>query len=211
MKSMRSNPAAVLSLACLVWLAAGTTHVLAEASPATQPAAMIDQHAQFDRFPDDAVTFKLYIRNRERRVAILSRDGVKLFLVERSNKIETLTPDEFARAMIEQQEQLNHRPWLMRAFNITSWVGVAWVTLGLLGQAMFTFRMVLQWLASEKQGKSVVPVAFWWGSLIGGLMLLAYFIWRQDIVGIIGQSTGALIYARNLVLIYRAKPLATSL
>jgi len=48
-----------------------------------------------------------------------------------------------------------------------------------------------------------VPVGFWWGSLFGGLMLFAYFIWRKDIVGILGQSTGLLIYARNLILIYR--------
>ena len=51
----------------------------------------------------------------------------------------------------------------------------------------------------------MVPVGVWWGSLIGGLMLLSYFIWRWDIIGVIGQSTGAFIYARNLVLIYRAR------
>src|SRR5690606_17527240 len=83
-----------------------------------------------------------------------------------------------------------------------------WVSVGLLGQLLFTFRMVLQWLASEKEHKSVVPVGFWWGSLLGGLMLLTYFIWRKDIVGIIGQSTGAFIYARNLWLIYAGRPKA---
>lgn len=209
MKAMRSTLAAIM-LAGVVWLAAGAAQTRAEDDPVTPPASNGVPRVTFDQFPPDAATFKLYIRNRERRVAIVSRNGVNHFLIERTGKVETLTPDEFARAMIDQQEELNHRPWLMRAFNITSWVGVAWVTLGLLGQAMFTFRMVLQWLASEKQGKSIVPVAFWWGSLIGGVMLLAYFIWRQDIVGIIGQSTGAIIYARNLVLIYRSQPVAVS-
>jgi lipid-A-disaccharide synthase-like uncharacterized protein len=63
--------------------------------------------------------------------------------------------------------------------------------------------MVLQWLASEKHKRSVVPVGFWWGSLLGGLMLFVYFVWRKDVVGIVGQSTGVFVYARNLILIYR--------
>jgi len=87
--------------------------------------------------------------------------------------------------------------------NISKPWGFLWISVGFLGQAMFTFRMVLQWWASEKHKRSVVPVGFWWGSLIGGAMLFAYFIWRKDIVGIVGQSTGVFVYARNLVLIYR--------
>jgi lipid-A-disaccharide synthase-like uncharacterized protein len=64
------------------------------------------------------------------------------------------------------------------------------VGLGLLGQVLFTGRMLVQWLASEKQKRSVVPVAFWWMSLIGATMLLVYFTWRRDIVGVLGQATG---------------------
>jgi lipid-A-disaccharide synthase-like uncharacterized protein len=65
--------------------------------------------------------------------------------------------------------------------------------------------MLIQWFASEKSGRSVIPVAFWWMSLIGATMLLVYFIWRRDIVGILGQATGWGIYVRNLVLIRRSR------
>ena len=77
--------------------------------------------------------------------------------------------------------------------------------LGLLGQVLFTGRMVVQWLVSEKQKQSVVPTAFWWMSLIGASMLITYFIWRKDIVGFLGQATGWLIYVRNLWLIYKPR------
>ena len=61
----------------------------------------------------------------------------------------------------------------------------------------------MQWLASEREKKSVVPPAFWWMSLIGASMLLLYFMWRRDMVGILGQSFGWFIYVRNLKMIYR--------
>jgi lipid-A-disaccharide synthase-like uncharacterized protein len=81
---------------------------------------------------------------------------------------------------------------------------------GFLGQALFTFRMVLQWYASEKEKRSVIPVGFWWGSLFGGILLFAYFAWRKDVVGIVGQSTGIFVYARNLILIHRGPTAAVS-
>ena len=68
---------------------------------------------------------------------------------------------------------------------------------------MFTGRFLIKWLASEKQKRSVVPVAFWYFSIIGGLMLLAYAIYRLDPVFILGQALGVFIYARNLWLIKR--------
>ena len=80
-----------------------------------------------------------------------------------------------------------------------------WVAVGLLGQVLFTGRMIVQWIASEKSKKSVVPTAFWWMSLIGASMLITYFIWRKDVVGILGQATGWGIYVRNLYLIYAHK------
>ncbi|ACV69613.1 lipid A biosynthesis domain protein [Desulfohalobium retbaense DSM 5692] len=80
-----------------------------------------------------------------------------------------------------------------------------WVSVGLLGQVFFTGRMVVQWITSERKRRSVIPVAFWWMSLLGACMLLLYFIWRKDIVGILGQSTGLFIYLRNLRLIYRER------
>ena len=94
---------------------------------------------------------------------------------------------------------------LYKLLNITSPIGIAWVGLGLLGQGLFTGRMIVQWLVSEKNKRSVVPVAFWWMSLAGATMLVTYFAWRKDIVGILGQSIGWLIYSRNLWLIYRHK------
>lgn len=92
---------------------------------------------------------------------------------------------------------------LFGLLRITSWPGVAWVGLGLLGQVIFAGRMFVQWWASEKKGQSVVPPAFWWMSLVGGLMVFVYFVWRQDIVGVLGQCSGIVIYARNLRLIQK--------
>jgi lipid-A-disaccharide synthase-like uncharacterized protein len=86
--------------------------------------------------------------------------------------------------------------------NISSPIGILWVGIGLCGQIAFTGRMLVQWLVSEKKKKSVVPVVFWWMSLLGASMLLAYFIWRKDIIGVLGQGTGWIIYLRNLWLIY---------
>ncbi len=80
-----------------------------------------------------------------------------------------------------------------------------WLILGCLGQALFFSRFLVQWVASERAGRSVVPVSFWFLSLAGGLILLAYSIWRKDPVFILGQSCGALIYTRNLMLIRKEK------
>jgi lipid-A-disaccharide synthase-like uncharacterized protein len=79
-----------------------------------------------------------------------------------------------------------------------------WIGLGLLGQALFTARFLLQWIASERRGASVTPTAFWYFSLGGGSLLLTYSIYRRDLVFILGQSVGLVVYLRNLVLIRRA-------
>lgn len=81
-----------------------------------------------------------------------------------------------------------------------------WIAIGFLGQGLFFGRWVIQWLASERSAQSKVPVAFWYMSLIGGLITLAYAIYRRDPVFIAGQSVGAVVYIRNLMLIY--KPVA---
>lgn len=78
---------------------------------------------------------------------------------------------------------------------------VIWLTVGLLGQLMFTGRFIVQWIASERAGRSVVPVAFWYFSIIGGLVVLAYGIHKLDPVIILGQMPGVVIYSRNLWLI----------
>ncbi|MBL9002030.1 MAG: lipid-A-disaccharide synthase N-terminal domain-containing protein [Phycisphaerae bacterium] len=77
-------------------------------------------------------------------------------------------------------------------------MNLLWVALGLGGQAVFAGRMWVQWIASERARKSVVPAAFWYMSLGGGLLLTAYFVWRQDLVGVIGQASGVVIYVRNI-------------
>lgn len=78
-----------------------------------------------------------------------------------------------------------------------------WLVLGFAGQVAFSGRFVVQWLASEREGRSVVPVAFWGLSIAGSLLLLAYAVHRRDPVFVAGQSLGVLIYVRNLHLIRR--------
>ena len=78
-----------------------------------------------------------------------------------------------------------------------------WVAIGLLGQALFGARFIIQWIMSERVGRSIIPLPFWFCSLGGGVVLLSYAIHRQDIVFILGQGMGLIIYTRNLVLIYR--------
>lgn len=76
-----------------------------------------------------------------------------------------------------------------------------WLAVGLLGQALFSARFLVQWLTSERLKRSVVPTAFWYFSIAGGLTLLAYAIYRHDPVFILGQGAGLFIYLRNLWLI----------
>jgi lipid-A-disaccharide synthase-like uncharacterized protein len=73
-----------------------------------------------------------------------------------------------------------------------------WLAIGFLGQGLFSARFLVQWLKSEKERKSVFPIAFWYFSIAGGITLLAYAIYRQDPVFIVGQATGLFIYFRNL-------------
>lgn len=80
-----------------------------------------------------------------------------------------------------------------------------WVLVGLLAQTLFFLRFFTQWIVSEKQKRSVIPVSFWYLSLFGGLGLLIYAIHIRDMVFIIGQAGGLLIYTRNLALIYKQK------
>lgn len=78
-----------------------------------------------------------------------------------------------------------------------------WIAIGFLGQGLFFGRWLIQWLASERSATSKVPISFWYMSLIGGLITLAYAIYRRDPVFIAGQSVGAVVYVRNLMLIYK--------
>ena len=78
-----------------------------------------------------------------------------------------------------------------------------WLGIGLLGQALFSARFIIQWIASERRKESVIPVPFWYFSIGGGLTLLAYAIYRLDPVFIVGQSAGVFVYVRNLYFIHR--------
>lgn len=80
-----------------------------------------------------------------------------------------------------------------------------WVLIGFLGQGLFTARFIVQWFKSEIVGKSVIPLAFWYFSVGGGLVLFAYAIHKQDPVFICGQGGGLIVYARNLFLINRER------
>ncbi len=80
-----------------------------------------------------------------------------------------------------------------------------WILLGFVAQTLFMMRFIVQWIASERAGRSIVPVAFWFFSLGGGFLLLVYAIQRQDPVFIAGQGLGLVIYVRNLWLILREK------
>jgi lipid-A-disaccharide synthase-like uncharacterized protein len=91
-------------------------------------------------------------------------------------------------------------------------VPTRWLVVGLLGQAAFTARFLVQWFASERRKQSVVPVMFWWLSIAGGVLLLGYSLKQKDPVFILGQAAGILVYTRNLMLLRRteARPTASS-
>jgi len=78
-----------------------------------------------------------------------------------------------------------------------------WLIIGFIGQGLFSARFLVQWLVSERQKRSIIPEAFWYLSLAGGLTLLTYAIHRKDPVFILGQSVGSFIYLRNLYFIRR--------
>ena len=80
-----------------------------------------------------------------------------------------------------------------------------WIALGFLAQALFTMRFAVQWIASERAGRSVVPMAFWVFSIGGGLLLLVYALHRRDPVFIAGQGLGVFIYLRNLQFVLRER------
>lgn len=113
-------------------------------------------------------------------------------------QLRSLLGDEIADRAINLSGNL-----LFRFLNITSWASFFWLSIGFVGQMLFMGRMLIQWLVSEKQRQVRVPLSFWWFSLIGGVMLFTYFAWRQDPIGVLGQTTGVVIYARNIRLIHK--------
>lgn len=140
-------------------------------------------------------------------VRLISDDNGELIyrVTWRDGTAEDLSPTGYAQLL---EEEYHKRPTYMRILNISTTAGILWVLVGVLAQVLFMGRMIVQWIASERSKRSVVPPIFWWMSLGGASMLIVYFLWRKDIVGVFGQATGWVIYVRNLVLIGREKPAA---
>jgi lipid-A-disaccharide synthase-like uncharacterized protein len=90
-------------------------------------------------------------------------------------------------------------------------ISLSWLIVGFLGQLFFSARFIVQWIYSEINKKSIIPLAFWFFSILGGLTLLAYAVHRKDPVFILGQSAGLLIYARNLYFINKQNRINISL
>jgi lipid-A-disaccharide synthase-like uncharacterized protein len=95
----------------------------------------------------------------------------------------------------------------MALAGIVNWITVdhVWLLVGFVGQGLFASRFIIQWFKSEMVGRSVIPVAFWYCSIGGGVVLLAYAVYKRDPVFITGQAMGLVVYARNLYLIAREK------
>lgn len=91
----------------------------------------------------------------------------------------------------------------------SAWLTVPhlWLLVGFSGQGLFASRFILQWFKSELEGRSVIPLSFWYCSVGGGVVLLAYAIYKADPVFIIGQASGLIVYGRNLYLIFRERAL----
>lgn len=84
-------------------------------------------------------------------------------------------------------------------------INTFWIIIGLAGQLFFTMRFAVQWISTEKKRESVIPVLFWYLSIMGSILLLSYAIYRKDPVFILGQSFGFIVYFRNLHFIHKGK------
>lgn len=187
---------AMLGLAALgLWLVWGPGDRLGMPDP--RPGArMVELRMNNDRgaieivdaTADTPASFRLLFRDGTGS-PVLSGDELRLFV-----------PAGVVDRLLTSQPNL-----LFRVLNITGWGSLFWIVIGFGGQAAFSGRFIVQWLVSEKQRQSVVPVAFWWMSLVGGVGLFTYFSWRQDIVGVLGQTSGLVIYARNIRLIHKQR------
>ena len=99
---------------------------------------------------------------------------------------------------------------IIRYFAELTLIEGIWLGIGFAGQSLFFSRWIIQWIASERKAESQMPIAFWYMSLLGGLIVLAYAIHRRDPVFIAGQGIGVFVYLRNLMLIYKTRKQTTS-
>lgn len=191
---MKWEPAAAMVgvLALGFWLvySQGTMGTLeTRAGALTEPVRIADERGVLEAVREEG----------EWSLRLLYRDGTKSEAFSEAECKRVLGEEVFRRVT---EARTN---WAFRLLNITSWAGLVWVAIGFGGQIAFSGRMLLQWFVSEREKRSVVPSAFWWMSLIGGVMLFAYFVWRQDVVGVLGQSSGLVIYGRNIRLIHKRR------
>ncbi|MGA8690549.1 MAG: lipid-A-disaccharide synthase N-terminal domain-containing protein [Methyloceanibacter sp.] len=99
----------------------------------------------------------------------------------------------------------------MNVANLARWwattpiTELVWISIGFIAQFLFSIRFIVQWLATERAQASIIPETFWYFSLAGGALLLAYAVYRMDPVFIVGQAAGLAIYARNVYFIWLGK------
>lgn len=106
-----------------------------------------------------------------------------------------------AAGLGESSGQSSPSNWVQQWLDVNQTWEAWWLLLGLAAQAVFFGRWIIQWIAAERQQASVMPILFWWCSLLGASMLMIYFIGRREPIGILGQAVGWLVYSRNLYLI----------
>jgi lipid-A-disaccharide synthase-like uncharacterized protein len=177
----------VLEIGLIVALGVWVYLSLTETSPIHRPGG-VEVTVQLADAWDKAVLYR-------------TDDGHYRYVIHPHNQSPVeVSADELASRMHRDRTE---RSWGQKLLNVSNPFGYVWVGLGLLGQVLFTGRMIVQWLVSEKHKKSVVPPIFWWLSLAGSTMLMVYFLWRRDPIGLLGQSFGWFIYVRNLWMIYR--------
>lgn len=181
-----------LEVALLAALGCWVYASLTETQPIDRPGG-VEVTVQLPDARDKAILYK-NDAGEYRYVITQQHDGEKL----------DLSANEVAERVMRGRKE---RSWGQTVLNVSSPIGYVWVGLGLFGQVLFTGRMIVQWLVSEKSKKSVVPPIFWWMSLGGSTMLMVYFLWRRDPIGLLGQSFGWFIYVRNLWMIYRPQVL----
>jgi lipid-A-disaccharide synthase-like uncharacterized protein len=160
-----------------------------------------EEAASFDRLLEQASEAqragrldeaRAHLRAAARQVAPADEEGERFhgLLLDAADEYDQGRPQTSRQRLKSATRILN--PWF-------------WFGLGLVAQGFFSARFLIQWIASERRGESVVPVAFWYFSLLGTSGLLSYAIYRQDPIIVLGQSFNALIYIRNLVFVRRAR------
>lgn len=185
--------------AMIAVLAIGMWVALGPAWKPGMPSLRAGAHVVELRIGNDRGALEYVTEKGETTYRLLFRDGSasKPFS---QDQLEVLLPKDVASRILAGE----HR-WLFRLLNITSTGALIWVAVGFGAQLAFSARFLIQWFVSEKKKQSTVPEIFWWISLLGGAGLFAYFAWRQDPVGVLGQSSGLVIYARNIRLIHKQR------